>query len=373
MTLARTALRLITVAAIRGATTAGARVYDSRIDDLAPDVFGDDAKPTIIVTTDEDKGDGLSDQDGGPPFLRAVELCFQIGMLQRVKVEGDPATIGADEYDLIYPETDAQLEAALDLIEHQIARRLGSEPEDELCVKWRKVARKVIKFDSHRQIVDEAGQRLAVRLMTFTCEMADDYSRAYNYVIDAEPTSYARLPWPLSEVAPLMPVGSAMKATCDLLVSQIVPLEVENLEGVDIIAEPVELEAGEAEDEMISFSAELSSALDVPINYATSSEVEINYARGFFQKLILQANVTSITIRNWPRIGRTGRLILQIEQTGNFTIAPEAWQNTQWPNGGGDFPVITLGAGAIDLVVLATVNNGTNVLGNLIGQEYGAP
>jgi hypothetical protein len=230
MTLARTALRLLTVAAIAGATNAQGRVYDSRVDDLSPDVFGEDAKPVIVVNTDEDKGDALSDQDGGPPFRRMIDLSIQIGMVTRNKLADD------DDDRFIYPETDADLEAALDWIEDQILDRLGSEPEELLCCEWRRLAR-IVKYDCHRQIDDEAGMRLAVRVLTLTCDTKDSFTFRYNDVRDVLPTGLAKLPEPLKSVAALIPAGSSGRRTLDALAASIVVPTVPNFEGVDTIAD----------------------------------------------------------------------------------------------------------------------------------------
>jgi hypothetical protein len=91
MSLVRTALRLCAVAALQDVTIAQGRVYDSRIGDIQPETFLEDAKPTVIVLTDGDAGEQLSHQNGGPPFDRMVDLVFELGMVQTQKADGDQA------------------------------------------------------------------------------------------------------------------------------------------------------------------------------------------------------------------------------------------------------------------------------------------
>src|SRR6185312_11342712 len=98
---------------------------------------------------------------------------------------------------------------------------------------------------------------------------------------------------------------------------------------------------GQDPNDMFDVSVEVRSALDTPQTVATGANVTIDYSKGTFQQLILSADVTSLNVINWPPTGKTGRLILQITNTGNFSIA--GWQNTEWT--GGVAPTITQGAG----------------------------
>lgn len=228
MTLARTALRLLTVAALSGdeaarPTIAQARVYDSRISDLSPESFSEDAKPIVIVLTDKDEGEATGDQNGGPPFRRNIELMFEIGMVARIQ--------DGDSYVVDYPDTDDRLEASLDLLEFQVIRRLAHDPA-ALSSHWRRLAR-VWKYDGHRQVLDESGVKLACRVLTLTCETPDDDVPLYN-AAGVIPTGLDVLPEPLLGVAKLLPAGSSGKLICDQLAAALAPpLTVPAFEGLD--------------------------------------------------------------------------------------------------------------------------------------------
>lgn len=220
MSFARIALRLLVVQAITGSagarqTVAEGRVYDSRLSPEQPDVFGEDARPTVIVFTDNDSGDALSDQNGGPPFKRNIDLVFDLGMVAREKAEGDEAG-----YLIGYPDTDARLEASLDVLQAQILRHL-SKSSDPLAVLFQRFIR-VWSQTSFRQVEDETGIKLARRIWTLTCEVPDDDFSD----IEEGATGLNRLPDPLRTVAQLLPAGSAGADTCAAIAAAFPPLDV---------------------------------------------------------------------------------------------------------------------------------------------------
>jgi hypothetical protein len=358
MTLVRTALRLAAVNALAGATAtsgptiANNRVYDSRITDFNPESFPDDAKPTVIVLTDEDEGDQLSKQNGGPPFFRKIDLVFELGIVQKVQ---DGTT-----FNLIYPDTDPRLEAALDVLEFQITQRLGYDP-DQTCSLFRKFFRPQ-KRDCHRQVLDDAGVKIACRVLTWTVDAPDDQVLVFN-AADTVPTGIDALPDPLKTIAAALPAGSSGADIAQSIANALAALTAPALEGFDATIADVN---GQDASDMFDVSVEIRSALDTPQTVATGANVTIDYSKGTFQQLILSADVTSLTVINWPPTGKTGRLILQITNTGNFSIA--GWQNTEWT--GGVAPTITQGAGKKDIVVLTTGSAGTEVFGNIVGQDY---
>ncbi|HWL06729.1 MAG TPA: hypothetical protein VNQ99_17635 [Xanthobacteraceae bacterium] len=211
MSLARTAVRLLAVGVMTGTdgarpTIAGPRVYDSRISDLAPETFAEDAKPVLLVLTDEDSGEALSDANGGPPFRRLIELVIEMAMVERHKV-GDGYVVG-------YPDTDARLEASLDLLEHQVLDVLGNGTTDAALTfqshirVWRRAA--------HRQVTDDAGVKMACRILSLTCEISDDQGGPMPGA-----TGLDRLPEPLRTVAHVLPPGSGGANTCSTLAAAI--------------------------------------------------------------------------------------------------------------------------------------------------------
>lgn len=233
MTLARTALRLAVVQAIKGVTgsrptIADGRVYDSRISPEDPEDFSEDARALVVVLTDGDEGDALSEQNGGPPFHRQIELVFDIGMVCREKADND-----ADGYLIGYPDTDARLEASLDMLQTQIVRYLTAS-RDPLALFFQNFVR-AWKQESHRQVEDAASVKLARRLWTLTCEVNDDI---YETPVPgaAPPTGLNILPEPLRTVAALMPAGSAGADTSAAIAAAlgVTPFASDAFKGVDI-------------------------------------------------------------------------------------------------------------------------------------------
>jgi hypothetical protein len=233
MTLARTALRFAALAALKGATPstgptiAANRVYDSRVSDFSPETYPDDAKPTVIILTDDDEGDGLSEQNGGPPFHRHINLVMEFAMVQGfdIALEG-----GGSEFVPGYPSTDAEHEMSLDLLEFQITRRLAYDL-DPICALFRSFTR-VWKHDCHRQVLDETGVKIAARVLTWQVEVSDDQVNVYR-PNQMQPTGYDILPWPLSKVAKALPDGNEKKL-CDALVAALTPLSATVLTGLDL-------------------------------------------------------------------------------------------------------------------------------------------
>ena len=136
-------------------------------------------------------------------------------------------------------------------------------------------------------------------------------------------------------------------------------------EGVDIQAS-----AGiDGEDAgMVDVSIEIQSALSVPETVTAGGAVEIDYQKGTFQRLVLAGDVTSMSIIGWPRSGKTGRLILQVTNTGLFEI--NGWPVTTLWAGGGVDPVITKGVGKRDLFVFTSADGGVELFADVVGQDY---
>jgi hypothetical protein len=233
MTVARTALRLMVTQAIKGTeparpTIAEGRVYDSRISPESPDTFSEDAKPVVIVLTDGDEGEALSDQNGGPPFHRRIDLVFDIGMVVQEKAPDD----GGD-YVVGYPDTDARAEASLDVLQTQIVRFLSAS-SDPLAIMFQRFVRPW-KQESHRQVEDNTSVKLARRLFTMTCEVNDDCYPLLAPGADI-PEGLAVLPEPLRTVCALMPPGSAGADTCAAIAQALgpTPFTSGKFGGVDI-------------------------------------------------------------------------------------------------------------------------------------------
>lgn len=164
--LARTALRLAGIAALTADPVINAlcqgRVFDSRIESLTET----EAVPVITVLTEEMEGDAFSANNGGPPFDDRCELVLEIALRAVVQEDGEAAYIGT-------PATNAELEAALDLLEHRSvdALTIGDSPESRLV---RLVTRRVSKQKSTRFVDAETGIKLAERTVCLSAELKGD-------------------------------------------------------------------------------------------------------------------------------------------------------------------------------------------------------
>jgi hypothetical protein len=364
MTLARTALRLATVAALQGAdsssgpTIACNRVYDSRIDDFSPETYPDDAKPTIIILTDADDGEALSEQNGGPPFRRNIKLVFEFAMVQGFDV---PVENGGTAFVPGYPATDAEHEASLDFLEFQIAERLA-QGIDRMPILWRSFSR-VRKSDCHRQVLDDSGVKIAARVLTWECEVTDDQMRIHN-PNHTTPVGFNLLPEPLRRVALALPDGPAFEA-CVAMAKALTPITADALTNFNVKFDEKDLK--------MNFNAEIAGG-NVAQVIASEIAGQIDYQQGIgeaigvsYQNLVLDQTIAALSVVGWPRFGIEARLVLQITNSGDFTV-------TAWPAGtvwvGGNAPAITQGAGKKDMIALTTPDGGATIFGTIVGQDF---
>jgi len=243
--LARTALRLTTVAALEGATLAADRVYDSRLADLNPENVPDDGLPVIIVIADDDDGEAWSEQNGGPPFDRMVDLNIELSIAARVQYV-DPANEAQSIYVIEAPDTDARLEASLDMMEFHAIRALafGQTP---YAVMFRKLARIAHRL-CHRAGADD-GVKIASRLLTLRCRINDDDIQSLD-VSAPEPKGLDVLPEPLRSVAKILPAHSSGGLTCAAIAAGLSPLrDAVPLRGFDFRADAGE--GDQPDDEVI--------------------------------------------------------------------------------------------------------------------------
>lgn len=195
MSLSRTALRLATMEALRPTaalpngpwpTLAEGRWFDSRIDPIE-DLQPGESKTVGCVYTDNQE-DYAGQKKGGPPFRQVIDLVFELSVVARAAT--DPSV-----YDVGIPETDAELEASLDLLEAQIGFILFYHPLGKI---WRDLTgRKVTDPRSVPHRSSEEGMRLAKRTVTWKVEVPED---CYAAAPAATPTGLDRLPEKLRTV-----------------------------------------------------------------------------------------------------------------------------------------------------------------------------
>ena len=233
--LARTALRLAVVNALQADATIAAicadRVFDSRIDDL-------DAKepiPVIVIYTEDENGDELSHNNGGPPFRSTVDLVFEISMKATVPSDDDAPA------DISLPETDRELEIALDLLEQRAieAVTIADTPQSALIRNF--VTRRVRKVRSFRYVVPDTGVKLATRFITLTTELKDYQSDDPTVALSGP---FAALPEPLRSVCVALPTDSSGYASGLAIAAKLTAPPVPTfMTGVDLTYAPQPLTA----------------------------------------------------------------------------------------------------------------------------------
>ena len=99
----------------------------------------------------------------------------------------------------------------------------------------------------------------------------------------------------------------------------------------------------------------------------SGGSIAINRALGEVVRVSLTANVTAITVTNWPASGNLGKITLLATNGGAFT-------SRGWPSGTitprGTAPTLTSGSGKKDVFVLMSPDGGTTIYGSIAGQNY---
>ena len=114
MSLSRLAMRIAAARALKGATFAEARVFDSAIDPI-DQTIAEARAPVLIVTTDDHEIDTV-----GRDLMHGdtrCELVIEAAIASRVEVSRDVS--------LSIPHTDEGMEIVLDLIETTVADRVN--------------------------------------------------------------------------------------------------------------------------------------------------------------------------------------------------------------------------------------------------------
>jgi hypothetical protein len=161
MSIARLAMRVAAARAIRDATLAEDRVYDSAIDPIDHAVL-ENRQPFIVVSTeDHDVAVIGRDMVHGD---HDCTLLIETAVASRVAVEGDTG--------LTIPHTDEGMELVLDILEHQIIAALTREH-----TAWSRVFMHLVPVikarKSRRGASAEGGVRFAARQIAITCDLIE--------------------------------------------------------------------------------------------------------------------------------------------------------------------------------------------------------
>jgi hypothetical protein len=93
----------------------------------------------------------------------------------------------------------------------------------------------------------------------------------------------------------------------------------------------------------------------------------INRALGENVVVTLTASITSVVVVGWPISGFTAKTRIIFINGGAFTLA--GWPaGTIWPAAAP--PILTIGAGKKDIVLLMSDDGGATIYGSIVGQDY---
>jgi hypothetical protein len=157
MSINRAALRIAAVLALRGRTSAGAAVFDSRADALEDVALGVNV-PVISVYTEEDK---TRDR------RREVDLVIEFAVTSRVQLEGETHVIAS-------PETDEALELTLDVLEAEITDALMAGASEAADLFNSLVPDIELRSSKRGVLAESKDRRLAARQLLFHCHLISD-------------------------------------------------------------------------------------------------------------------------------------------------------------------------------------------------------
>lgn len=167
MSLARLALRVCAVIALRGATVAESRVRDSALSPLDA-LLDRDQAPVLTVSTEGTERKGA---DLRPQVTLAIEVALKV---RQPDADGSGAPV------LGYAETDAELDMMLDLFEREVIDALADPAGSEAADLLRAIAliggAPNSPGDEYSSIrgIGEAGERLAARQILITADVVLD-------------------------------------------------------------------------------------------------------------------------------------------------------------------------------------------------------
>lgn len=175
MSLARIALRIAAVEALKGRTLVDANVLDSP--NGALDVQEDGSitsgikdRPFISVFTDTGSAEGMTGRsliENGSCAL-VIEAGLSVAMTEKDEETGVARLIGVN-----IPPTDRNLEFYLDIVQRQVLDAL-SDPDNEWAEIYRGLHYRVTKVEIGGKRNTDDGQRLAGHQTRITLDLIDD-------------------------------------------------------------------------------------------------------------------------------------------------------------------------------------------------------
>jgi hypothetical protein len=167
MSVVRMLTRLCSVAALRGHTWAGDRVFDSDNTPLQQALkLNDAAKPYIVVYTDSDNRPAPVAHD---VYVSRRELAIVLEIGVASKVTGDTGTER-----LNIPLTDEGMEIALDMVEEQAIAALFGDPQSDWTELLKHFVLTVDRVSGQRGASADRDHRWAARQLSFVCDIVSD-------------------------------------------------------------------------------------------------------------------------------------------------------------------------------------------------------
>lgn len=174
--LKRTALRLSALAALTNAgggagsepdwpTMANDNVYDSRQDPIES-ITPKERRPVIVIRTDEDSRNYSTGNGGRRLTGRTISLLVEISVVTSLHDEEGALVLG-------WPESDAELEAVLDLMEFQVENALWGNSDWATWFSDTWIRTDTISDQLYTE-PDQGGVRLAARVIRLTIVSGSD-------------------------------------------------------------------------------------------------------------------------------------------------------------------------------------------------------
>lgn len=164
MSLSRLTMRIAAARALRGATLAEDRVFDSAIDPL-DHAIAEDRRPLIVVYTDDHSTElrGRAAESGPAECA----LILEVAIASRVLMPG-----GVGDVEIAIPHTDEGLELSLDIIEHQAVAALA-RGHSQWSRVWQGLVPRITQRQSVRAASTENGVRFAARQVRIACDLTE--------------------------------------------------------------------------------------------------------------------------------------------------------------------------------------------------------
>ncbi|MFM8745986.1 MAG: hypothetical protein ACKOED_04885 [Aestuariivirga sp.] len=200
MSLSRLAMRIAAARAVRGATLAEDRVFDSAIDPIDLAIAGN-RQPILVVMTDEHEAIPV-----GRDLFHAdisCDLVIDAAIAARVEIGG--------EVSITIPHTDEGMELVLDMMEHQVIAALTRECSGWSRV-WMKLVPRVKRRLSRRGASAEGGVRFAARQIVLTCDLIEAPAGGAAIVAGS---AWADVLTVMEEDAALKPIADLLRLTIE--------------------------------------------------------------------------------------------------------------------------------------------------------------